>query len=182
MNEQTRMHLIAGLIASLSAVVLLALMDVNFCGWLGVWFVRKMPYIAGIPLALAVGFGASWAYGGSVAKTQWGPPPVRGLIFGVALSALFVWVMPWVFAELVGQATGVHTVGKSVGALDVFPETFGGHYAAIPNLDIDTPLENLADDAWYNKDDWKGRLIPFGISFSAMGLVLGLMVKGKRDK
>ena len=59
MSENTKKHLIAGLVSAAVMVILLALMDVNFCGWLGLWFVRQMPYVAGIPLAALVGFDAS---------------------------------------------------------------------------------------------------------------------------
>lgn len=181
MSENTKKHLIAGLVSAAVMVILLALMDVNFCGWLGVWFVRQLPYVAGIPLAALLGFGASWAFSGSLARAELGPGPVRGFLFGLILAALFIWVMPWFLSSIVGEATGVTTVGLSVGAFDVFPKTFGGHYEPIPSLGFDTPLENWADEAWYNKDDWRGRLVPFGIAFSAMGLVLGLMISGKKN-
>jgi hypothetical protein len=179
MSEQSKNHLLAGIVSSAVLVLLLALMDVNFCGWLGVWFVRQMPYIAGIPLAILLGLGASYAYGASVARSDWGPPPVRGVIFGVIVAALFVWLMPWVFSELVGQATGVTHVGRSAGAFDVFPKTFDSHYEPLPDMGFDAPMKGLADKAWYNKDDWQGRLVPFGIAFAAMGLTLAL-VAGKK--
>jgi len=171
--ENMKKHLAAGIVGVIVLVVLLALMGVNFMAWTGVWFTPKMPYIVGVPLTLLIGVLSAWIYAGSVAKAEWGPPAVRGFIFGVFAAALFIWVMPWFFSSVIGEATGVRGATTSIIAI--------GSTAHVPGLEFDAPLEKLADEPWANNDDWKGRIIPFSIAFAAMGLTLGLMVTSKKS-
>lgn len=171
--EAMKKNMAAGVVGIIVLVVLLALMDVNFVAWTGVWFTPKMPYIVGVPLTLLIGVLAAWAYAGSVAKAEWGPPAVRGLIFGVFAAAAFIWLMPWFFSSVVGEATGVR--GATTGPVALFSTE------RVPSLGFDAPLENLASDPWASNDDWKGRVIPFSIAFAAMGLTLGLMVTSKKS-
>lgn len=102
--ENMKKHLAAGIVGVIVLVVLLALMGVNFMAWTGVWFTPKMPYIVGVPLTLLIGVLSAWIYAASVAKAEWGPPAVRGFIFGVFAAALFIWVMPWFFSSVIGEA------------------------------------------------------------------------------
>lgn len=172
MAENLKKHLAAGIVGVIVLVVLFALMGVNFMAWTGVWFTPKMPYIVGVPLTLLLGVLSAWIYAGSVAKAEWGPPAVRGFIFGVFAAALFIWVMPWFFSSVVGEATGVRGASTGIALFST---------AKVPALDFDAPLEKLADEPWANNDDWKGRIIPFSIAFAAMGLTLGLMVTSKKS-
>src|SRR5688572_25746875 len=111
--ENLKKHLMAGLVGTVVLVVLFALMGVNFMAWVGVWFTPKMPYVVGIPLTLLLGVLAAWTYAATIAKAQWGPPVVRGLIFGLMAAIVFIWIMPWFFANVIGEATGVK--GASTG-------------------------------------------------------------------
>ena len=136
--EAMKKNMAAGVVGIIVLVVLLALMDVNFVAWTGVWFTPKMPYIVGVPLTLLIGVLAAWAYAGSVAKAEWGPPAVRGLIFGVFAAAAFIWIMPWFFSSVVGEATGVR--GATTGPVALFSTE------RVPSLGFDAPLENLASE------------------------------------
>jgi hypothetical protein len=172
MGDNLKKHLAAGIVGVVVLVVLFALMGVNFMAWIGVWFTPKMPYIVGIPLTVLLGVMGAWLYAGSVAKAEWGPPVVRGLIFGVFAAVLFIWVMPWFFSSVVGEATGVRGASTGIALFST---------AHVPALEFDAPLAKLADEPWANNDDWKGRLIPFSIAFAALGLTLGLMVTSKKS-
>jgi hypothetical protein len=169
---------IAGLLGMFAAVVLLWLMDVNLVGWLGVWLAPGAAWAVGalIALGLAVGLSALWS--GVVAKqdaVKKLPVPVAGLVFGVVVALLMIFVVPLILSALsdhpgmAESALGIGEGGGSVLGVHIIP--------ALPDLGFDPPLESLAEEDWFGRDDYVGRLLPFGIAFLAYGLIVGLLSK-----
>lgn len=168
---------IAGLVGMLSAVVLLALMDVNLIGWLGVWLTPGAAWIVGLlfTIVLAFAFASLWGVALKQDAIKKMPRPVGGLVYGAIVGLLFVFVIPLILSVLAGDPT----VGVSSGTgFDALPEAFGAHLVpALPDLGFDPPLRSLAAEDWWQRDDYVGRLLPFGLAFMVFGLVLGLMAK-----
>jgi hypothetical protein len=172
---------IAGLTGMLVAVILLWLMGVNFIGWLGVWLAPGAAWLLGLVFAPAfgAGLGLLWKrWLGARPALRKLPVPLGGLIFGLGVALLFVFAVPLLFAALAGNPA----VGLSTGTgFDAFPEAFGAHLVpALPDLGFDPPLRGLASRDWFARDDFAGRLLPFGLAFAAYGVVVQLMsARGK---
>lgn len=162
---------IAGLLATLAAVVLLWLMDVNLIGWLGVWLAPGAPWIVGLLLTLVIGlgFGALWsgtfATHKSVRKL---PGPLGGVMFGAGVAVVMIFLVPLILSLFAGDP-GVLGVGGDGGSF------LGARIVpGLPDLGFDPPLAFLAESDWWSRDDYAGRLLPFGLAFMLYGLVLAL--------
>ncbi|MBZ0135754.1 MAG: hypothetical protein K8I27_05230 [Planctomycetes bacterium] len=168
---------IAGLVGILACVVLLWLMGINFVGWLGVWMAPGAAWILGLVLTLlfGAGLGALWNVVARQDAVKKLPKPAGGLLYGLIVALLFALVVPVVFSLIAGDPA----IGLSSGTgFDVFPEAFGAHLVpALPDLGFDPPLRALAERDWYAKDDFAGRLLPFGLAFALFGVVVQLMTK-----
>jgi len=168
---------VAGLVGMAAAILLLWLMDVNFVGWLGVWMAPGAAWILGLVFALlfGAGLGALWDVIGSRDALKKLPKPVGGLVYGLIVALLFIFVVPVVFSLVAGDPG----VGLSSGTgFDVFPEAFGAHLVpALPDLGFRPPLHGLAERDWFAKDDFAGRLLPFGLAFALFGVVVQLMAR-----
>ena len=168
----------AGLVAMLGSVVLLWLMGVNFMGWLGVWFAPGAAWLVGVLFAAAFGAGLGLLWGNVLAAQpalKKLPKPVGGLIFGLGVALLFVFVVPPLFSIIAGDPG----IGLSSGTgFDVFPEAFGAHLVpSLPDLGFDPPLRSMAKKDWFAKDDFTGRLLPFGLAFALFGVLVQLLAK-----
>lgn len=168
---------IAGLMGMAAAVVLLWLMGVNFIGWLGVWMAPGAAWILGLVFTLlfGAGLGALWDVVAKQDAIKKLPKPAGGLLYGLIVALLFVFLVPVVFSLVAGDPA----VGLSTGTgFDVFPEAFGAHMVpALPDLGFDLPLRSIAERDWFAKDDFVGRLLPFGLAFALFGVVVQLMAK-----
>ncbi|MCA8916942.1 MAG: hypothetical protein KDB90_16240 [Planctomycetes bacterium] len=171
----------AGVLAMLGSVLLLWLMGVNFMGWLGMWFAPGAAWLVGIlfTAALGAGLGVLWA---DVISKQPAikkmPKPVGGLVYGICVALLFIFIVPLLFSAIAGDPS----VGLSSGTgFDALPEAFGTHLVpALPDLGFDPPLHGLADKDWWSRDDFTGRLLPFGLAFALFGILAQLL--GKQGK
>lgn len=169
---------ISGILGMFTSVVLLWLMGVNLVGWLGVWLAPGAAWIVGalLALGLAVGFSALWS--GGIAKqrvVKKMPVPLGGLVYGAIIALIMIFIVPLSLSALgdhpgmAESALGIGKGGGSVLGVRIIP--------ALPDLGFDPPLEFLAGEDWYGRDDYVGRLLPFGIAFLAFGLVVGLLNK-----
>ena len=168
---------IAGLVGMLAAVVLLWLMGINLVGWLGVWMAPGAAWILGLVFALlfGAGLGALWDVAGKQDAIKKLPTPAGGLLYGLVVALLFVFLVPVVFSLVAGDPS----IGLSSGTgFDAFPEAFGAHLVpALPDVGFDPPLRSIAERDWFAKDDFSGRLLPFGLAFVLFGVVVQLMAK-----
>jgi hypothetical protein len=171
---------IAGGMAMLAAVLLLWLMGVNFMGWLGAWLAPGAAWLVGVAmtLAFAAGLGLLWDVLAKQPAIRKLPRPAGGLAYGILVALLFVLIVPLALSALAGDPGMFLSTGTG---LDVFPEAFGAHAVpALPDLGFDPPLAMLAERDWFSRDDFAGRLLPFGLAFALFGIVLDLLSRNGR--
>lgn len=171
---------IAGGMAMLAAVVLLWLMGVNFMGWLGAWLAPGAAWLVGVglTLALSVGLGLLWGVLAKQPAIKKLPRPAGGLAYGVSVALLFVFLVPVALSALAGDPGMFLSTGTG---FDAFPEAFGAHAVpALPDLGFDPPLAMLAERDWFSRDDFAGRLLPFGLAFALFGVLLDLLSRTGR--
>ncbi|MCA8944942.1 MAG: hypothetical protein KDB29_01820 [Planctomycetes bacterium] len=166
---------IAGLAGMLVAVIVLWLMGVNLMGWLGCWMTPGAAWLVGVLMAAALGagFGLLWPGIAKQPALKKLPRPVGGVLYGLIVGLLFVFVIPVVLSLLAGDPS----VGLSSGTgFDVFPEAFGAHLVpALPDLGFDPPMRALAEKDWFAKDDFVGRVLPFSIAFMLFGVCVDVL-------
>ena len=100
------------------------------------------------------------------------PGPVRGLMFGLVLAALFIWALPTILAGTAAAAEDARHL--SDGSLQKGAKIEPSKIPEFPEGLRNPPLNAFTQGkAWENKMDWEGRLAPFLIAFGVYGLVLG---------
>lgn len=170
-------------IAMLAVVVVLALADMNFVGWLGAMVVEEAPgtWLVGALVALGAGFGFSALWSGAVSRQQQirkNPPIITGPIYGLAVGMLFVFVVPPILYAVMGDPVLFHD--NPFAGLGT---ALGGHAVpALPDFGFEPPLHDLTDDEWIAKGAWQDRIVMFSIAFAAYGLILGLFTGEGRSK
>ncbi|MCB9933073.1 MAG: hypothetical protein H6841_06600 [Planctomycetes bacterium] len=171
---------IAGCMAMLAAVILLWLMDVNFMGWLGAWLAPGAAWPVGvaITLAFAAGLGLLWGVLAKQPAAKKLPRPAGGLVYGIAVGMLFVFLVPLVLSAIAGDPSMFESTGSG---FDVFPEAFGAHAVpALPDLGFEPPLAALSERDWVSRDDFTGRLLSFGLAFALFGVLVDVLSRTGR--
>ncbi len=169
----------AGLAGLAPAVVLFWLMGMNFVGWLGAWFAHDWgAWLAGVLIAVALGFGYAALWSGFVARQPWARKlslPGTGALYGVVAGLVTATVVALLLSAAAGDPGIVHA-----GFGDVFVRGFGGRVVpGLPDLGFDPPLRSLADRDWVSRNSHGARLLPFALAFAAFGATLGLLAPGR---
>ncbi|MDC1143146.1 hypothetical protein OAU50_08640 [Planctomycetota bacterium] len=174
-------------------------MNVNFAGWMGAWFSAENPNGSGFALSCLCSAAAAAIYVGFLGKVLPGPPALRGILFGVGLATLTIWVLPY-------SVSWVHTIsGQTRIVYNGDPKTIRDIKSQHPsndkaNAEPTTPDETVVidgvpnigtlrpflakatrDKPWAAVDDWRGRLLPFGLAFALFGLIIGVALSEKSD-
>lgn len=138
----------------------------------------------GLSFMSFLGLFGAYVYAASLGTKFGGPKAVRGLIFGLILAVMMVWIVPLTVTAM-GVATGdARTVYQGPGESSGYAATQGqiktkDHSVgdAPPLGDVRPPLAELtAGQKWTAASDWQGRILPFFAGFLLYGLVLGLIL------
>ncbi|MBK8207744.1 MAG: hypothetical protein IPK87_13295 [Planctomycetes bacterium] len=170
------------LFAVLALAVLIGVlwaMDVNYGAWVGAWLSPRNQYTAGFLLIVAISVSLTYMYAKHIGEKFPGPGYIRGLCFGAVFGALAIWVVPPVLsgiAEAVGN-TQVVFQGRGI-TNDAQRADQAEHMTRVepcPAIgNVEPPLRFMTEDhEWAPADEWKGRLLPFGVAFLLWGLVIG---------
>ncbi|MCC6574994.1 MAG: hypothetical protein IT462_14545 [Planctomycetes bacterium] len=165
--------LFVGLVAMLFAVGILWTMNLNFLGWIGTWFSKDQAYSTGIGITVIAALALGWLYANIPAMNM--PSPVRGLLFGLILAAIFIWALPTVLASSAAAAEDARHL--SDGSLQKGARIEPSKIPEFPEGMRNPPMNAFTQGkAWENKQDWEGRLAPFLIAFGVYGLILGVFL------
>ncbi|KAA0213272.1 hypothetical protein EDM80_08380 [bacterium] len=176
--------LLAGALATLLGLALTWALNVNITKWVGLWLAPDDAQSAGLSFMSFLGLFGAYVYAASLGTKFGGPKAVRGLIYGVILAVMMVWIVPLTVTAL-GVATGdARTVYQGPGESSGYAVTQGqvktrDHSVgdAPPLGDVRPPLAELtAGQKWTAASDWQGRILPFFAGFLLYGLVLGLIL------
>jgi hypothetical protein len=172
-------------------------MNVNFAGWMGAWFSADNPTGAGLALSCVCGVMAALFYTGFASKLLPGSPALKGILYGVFLASLTIWVVPYSVSWIhtVSGQTRVVYSGDTTTVNDIksqHPSNYEVEEKPLETKDtvrID-PVPNIGkikpfltgatrNRPWATVDSWRGRLLPFGLAFALFGLILGVSLSEK---
>lgn len=171
-------------LASFLALLTLWALNINIAAWVGNWVAPEDAQNAGLSILAFLGLASGVAYHASLGTKFGGPGAVRGLIFGVILAVIMIWVAP-LLVKAMGIATGdTRTVYQGPGDSNSYAANQGNVKLkdqsvgdAPPIFDIVPPLASVTQgQKWTHPDDWQGRLLPFLVGFAVYGLVVGLIL------
>jgi len=174
--------LLMSTLATFAGLASLWALNINISAWAGMWIAPESAQGTGLSMIAFMGLFCGWVYAASLGTKFGGPAAVRGLIFGVILAALMIWIVPLLVTAM-GIATGdARTVYQGPGESTAYAVTLGevktrdSAVGDAPEIaGVKPPLaEVTAGKRWTHTDDWEGRLLPFLIGFCIYGLVLGL--------
>jgi hypothetical protein len=154
-------------------------MDMNFLGWVGAWLAADFgAWLVGILIAFGLCLGLAAIWTGSLSKrpgVQKIPAPIGGALYGLVVGLIFATLVPLLLSAIAGDPGMAEGSGT---AFDSFPAAFGARVTpALPDLGFNPPLRGLSDTDWVSRDDYAGRLLPFGLAFMLFGMVLQLSSK-----
>jgi hypothetical protein len=176
--------LLVSALATFVGLATLWALNINIGAWVGMWVAPEDAQSAGLSILAFLGLAAGLAYHASLGTKFGGPGAVRGLIAGVILAVVMIWVAP-LLVKVMGIATGdTRTVFQGPGDSNSYAANQGNVKVKDPGVgdaptifDIKPPLaEVTAGKKWTHPDDWQGRLLPFLVGFCMYGLVLGLFL------
>lgn len=165
-------------------------MDVNYAAWVGAWLTPKNQYSAGVAIIAIMGVIMAWVYARFVGDKFPMPGMVRGIVYGLILGAAAIWLVPYTLEGVASAVGNTQVVYGGRGIVDDKPRADQEMNEKLTRVQPcpalfgqKPPLAKLTQDKpWAAVDDWKGRLIPFGIAFALYGLVIGGLLSEKFDK
>jgi hypothetical protein len=176
--------LLVSALATFVGLATLWALNINISAWVGNWVAPEDAQKAGLSIVAFGGLVSGVAYYSTLGTKFGGPGAVRGLICGVILAVLMIWVAP-LLVKVTGIATGdTRTIYSGPGDSNSYAANQGNVKVkdqsvgdAPPVFDIKPPLaEVTAGQKWTHPDDWEGRLLPFLVGFCMYGLVVGLLL------
>ncbi|MCF6228568.1 MAG: hypothetical protein L3J82_07925 [Planctomycetes bacterium] len=186
-----------GMLALLAMGVVFWTMNVNFPDWLGAWFSSENPTRAGFGLIFVTGIFSALFFATFLSQILPGSGALKGILFGVFLSTLAIWAIPY-------SVSWLHTIAGQTRILysDNVPtkrDILRQHSdREAPKTELSKPTETIRidpvpdlgtikpffagatnDKPWASVDSWRGRLLPFGAAFIMFGFVLGVFLSEK---
>ena len=168
--------LVFGALAAFVGVAAFWMLNINIWEWGGSWLSTDDPQRAGLSMLAFLGLVGAALYRSTLGTQFGGHGAVRGLIFGVIVSAIMIWVVP-ICVKAAGMATShareVYNGKPGNGQPQQAPGRVFGEAPMI--ADVKPPLASVTQGSkWTEPDDWQGRVLPFLIGFCIYGVVLGL--------